>query len=143
MGKNIEINEKIEKYISDHSCDLNSIQKEIIIHNESLGDVKRMQIAISQCYFLQLIIKTAKIKNILEIGTFTGLSTLSMALALPKDGKLVTLDKNKETSKKAELYFKKANLDNKIEIILNNALESMKNLLNEKNKFNLIIIDAD
>ena len=143
MGKNIEINEKIEKYISDHSCDLNSIQKEIIIHNESLGDVKRMQIAISQCYFLQLIIKTAKIKNILEIGTFTGLSTLSMALALPKDGKLVTLDKNKETSKKAELYFKKANLDNKIEIILNNALESMKNLINEKKTYDLIFIDAD
>jgi len=143
MGKNIEINEKIEKYISDHSCDLNSIQKEIIIHNESLGDVKRMQIAISQCYFLQLIIKTAKIKNILEIGTFTGLSSLSMALALPKDGKLVTLDKNKETSKKAELYFKKANLDNKIEIILNNALESMKNLINEKKTYDLIFIDAD
>ena len=66
-----------------------------------------MQIAISQCYFLQLIIKTAKIKNNLEIGTFTGLSTLSMALALPKDGKLVTLDKIKKHQKKLNYILKK------------------------------------
>ena len=48
-----------------------------------------MQISVSQCHFLHLVIKISKIKKILEIGTFTGLSTLSMALALPKNGKLI------------------------------------------------------
>ena len=83
MGSNLAINDKIEKYINEHSLELNPVQKEIISYNESLGDIKRMQIAVSQCQFLHLIIKTSKIKKILEIGTFTGLSTLSMSLALP------------------------------------------------------------
>ena len=74
MGSNLTINEEIEKYINNHSLILNPVQKEIISYNESLGDIKRMQIAVSQCHFLHLIIKTSKIKKILEIGTFTGLS---------------------------------------------------------------------
>tara|TARA_Y100000741_G_scaffold353619_1_gene327042 strand:- start:123 stop:380 length:258 start_codon:yes stop_codon:yes gene_type:complete len=85
MGSNISINRKIEQYINAHSLKLNSIQKEIISYNQNLGEAKKMQIAISQCHFLHLIVKTTKIKKILEIGTFTGLSTLSMSFALPED----------------------------------------------------------
>ena len=58
-----------------------------------------MQISISQSQFLHLIIKISNIKKVLEIGTFTGLSTLSMALALSDDGKIIALDKNEETNK--------------------------------------------
>jgi predicted O-methyltransferase YrrM len=46
--------------------------------------------------FFHLIIKIANIKNVLEIGTFTGLSALSILLALPDNGKLISLDKNEE-----------------------------------------------
>ena len=104
MGSNLAINEKIEKYINNHSLELNPIQKEIIIYNESLGDIKRMQISVSQCHLLHLIIKTSKIKKILEIGTFTGLSALSMSLALPEDGKLLALDKNKKNPRNRYFY---------------------------------------
>ena len=55
-----------------------------------------------------------KLKKILEIGTFTGLSALSMSLALPDDGKLIALDKNKETNKIALNFFNKANQEKKI-----------------------------
>ena len=105
MGSNLTINKAIEEYINNNSIELNPIQKEIISYNETLGDIKRMQIAVSQCHFLHLIIKTSKIKKILEIGTFTGLSTLSMSLALPDDGKLIALDKNKKTNKIALNFF--------------------------------------
>ncbi len=94
MGKNLEIIEKLEKYINNFSLKLNPIQQEIIDYNNTLGDVKRMQVATSQCHFLHLIIKISNIKTVLEIGTFTGLSALSIALALPDDGKLVALDKD-------------------------------------------------
>ena len=87
------------------------IQKEIISYNNSLGDIKRMQISISQCHFLYLIVKISNIKKILEIGTFTGLSGLTMSLSLPSDGKLVTLDKNAERSKIASKFFNKAKQD--------------------------------
>ena len=85
MGSNLVITKEIENYINNHSLELTTVQKEIISYNNSLGDIKRMQISISQCHFLHLIIKISNIKNILEIGTFTGLSALSMSLALPLD----------------------------------------------------------
>jgi len=141
MGKNLEITEKLEKYINNFSLKLNPIQQEIIDYNNTLGDVKRMQVATSQCHFLHLIIKTSNIKNVLEIGTFTGLSALSIALALPDDGKLVALDKDEETNKIALDFFKKANLNNKIQTIVKPALDSLDELKNSK--FDMVFIDAD
>ena len=141
MGKNLEITEKLEKYINNFSLKLNPIQQEIIDYNNTLGDVKRMQVATSQCHFLHLIIKISNIKNVLEIGTFTGLSALSIALALPDDGKLTALDKDKETNKVALSFFKKANQDNKIQTIVKPALDSLDELKNSK--FDMVFIDAD
>ena len=134
MGSNLEITKEIESYINNHSLKLNPIQKEIILYNDSLGHIKRMQISISQCHFLHLIIKTSKIKKILEIGTFTGLSALSMSLALPNDGKLITLDKNQETNKIAVNFFKKPKQENKIQTIINPALQTLKDLKKKKRK---------
>ena len=141
MGKNLEITEKLEKYINNFSLKLNPIQQEIIDYNNTLGDIKRMQVATSQCHFLHLIIKTSNIKNALEIGTFTGLSALSIALALPDDGKLTALDKDEETNKVALSFFKKANLDNKIQTMIKPALDSLEELKNSK--FDMVFIDAD
>jgi caffeoyl-CoA O-methyltransferase len=141
MGKNLEITEKLQKYIDNFSLKLNPIQQEIINYNNTLGDVKRMQVATSQCHFLHIIIKIANIKNVLEIGTFTGLSALSIALALPNDGKLTALDKNKNTHKIALSFFQKANQDHKIRTIIKPALESLEELKN--NKFDMVFIDAD
>ena len=143
MGSNLIINKEIEKYINSYSLELNPIQKEIISYNESLGEIKRMQIAVSQCHFLHLIIKISKIKNILEIGTFTGLSALSMSLALPDDGKLICLDKSQEKIKIANNFFKKAKQEKKIKTIIKPALDSLIELNRNKKKFDLIFIDAD
>ena len=143
MIKSLEINERLEKYISDHSYDLHPIQKEILNHNKSLGDVKKMQISVTQAYFFQFFIKTNNIKNILEIGTFTGYSALSMGLALPKDGNIICLDINKETSEVAKNFFKKANLDKKMKIILGPAINTLKKLKDDKKMFDLIFIDGD
>jgi caffeoyl-CoA O-methyltransferase len=141
MGKNLEITEKLQKYIDNYSLKLNPVQQEIIDYNNTLGDVKRMQVATSQCHFLHLITKTSNIKNVLEIGTFTGLSALSIALALPDEGKLIALDKNEETSKVAIDFFKKANLDNKIQTMIKPALDSLDEL--KDSKFDMVFIDAD
>ena len=141
MGKNLEITENLQKYIDNFSLKLNPVQQEIIDYNNTLGNEKRMQIATSQCHFLHLIIKTSNIKHVLEIGTFTGLSALSIALALPDDGKLTALDKNEETSKVAIGFFKKANLDDKVQTMIKPALDSLDELKNSK--FDMVFIDAD
>ena len=141
MGANLEITEKLQNYINNYGLKLNPIQQEIINYNNSLGEIKRMQVDPSQCYFLHLIIKISNIKTVLEIGTFTGLSALSISLALPADGKLIALDKNEETNRVANSFFKKANQDHKIKTIIKPALESLDELKNSK--FDMVFIDAD
>ena len=141
MGANLQITEKLENYIKDFSFKLNPIQQEIIDYNKTLGEIKRMQIDPIQCHFLHLIIKVANIKNVLEIGTFTGLSALTISLALPNDGKLIALDKNEKTNKVAVDFFKKAKQDHKIQTIIKPAIDSFEELKNEK--FDMIFIDAD
>ena len=141
MGVNLDISEKIQSYISNFSLKLNPVQLEIIDYNKTLGDIKRMQIDPTQCHFLHLIIKISKIKNVLEIGTFTGLSALSISLALPEDGKLIALDKNEKTNELALKFFKKAKQDHKIKTIVKPALETLEEL--NKNEFDMIFIDAD
>ena len=143
MGKDLDINIKIQNYIQDLSKELHPVQSEIISYNESLGDIKRMQIAVSQCHFLELITKISNAKKILEIGTFTGLSTLSMALGLPDNGSLIALDKNTETNLKAQSFFKKANQDKKIKTIVKAALETLDELKSDNLIFDIIFIDAD
>ena len=141
MGTDLNITKLLQDYILKYGLKLHPVQKEIINYNLSLGDIKRMQISISQCQFLHLIIKVSKIKRVLEIGMFTGLSTLSMALALPKDGEITAVDKDKNTSKKANEFFKKAKQDSKISIIVKSALEALMEIRDKK--YELIFIDAD
>ena len=142
MTKHVELNPPLEKYIIDHSNKLDPVLREIINYNTTLGEKKKLQISISQAQFLQTLIKISNIKKVLEIGSFTGFSALSMASALPDDGSLISLDKNVEFSKKAKTFYDKAN-ENKIKQIIKPALESLKELENSKQKFDLIFIDAD
>ena len=141
MGANLDITEKLQNYINDFGLKLHPVQQEIIDYNKTLGDIKRMQVDPTQCHFLHLMIKVSNIKNVLEIGTFTGLSALSISLALPDDGKLIALDKNEETNKIALNFFKKANQDHKIQTIIKPALETLEELRNKK--FDMVFIDAD
>ena len=142
MPKKLDLTDSLEKYIIDHSETLSNVQKEIIQYNISLGDQQRLQISISQAQFLQTLVKISNVKKILEIGSFTGFSALSMALALPSDGYLISLDKNLEFSNKAKFFYDKAN-EKKIKQIIKPAIESLKELKDSKQIFDLIFIDAD
>ena len=143
MLKNIEVTQDLLDYIYNHTESLHQIQKDILKHNKNIGELQRMQISETQALFLQLIIKINNVKNCLEIGTFTGFSSLTMALALPNGGKITTLDHDKKIAYVAKKFFKKANLDNEIEIVISPALETLKKFSQEGKKFDLIFIDAD
>ena len=143
MGANLDITDKLQNYINKFGLKLNPVQQEIIDYNKTLGDIKRMQISVSQCHFLHLMIKTCNAKNILEIGTFTGLSTLSMSLALSDEGSIIALDKNLETNKIALDFFNKANQGKKIKTIVKQALDSLNDIKKENILFDIVFIDAD
>ena len=143
MLKNIEVTQDLLDYIYDHTQPLHPVQRDILNHNKTLGDIQRMQISEVQGHFLQLIIKIYNVKNCLEIGTFTGFSTLTMALALPNGGKIITLDHDEKIVHVAKNFFKKGKLENKIETVISPALDTLKKFLQEGKKFDLVFIDAD
>ena len=142
MPKKLDLTNNLENYIIEHSENLTNVQKDILNYNISLGDQQRLQISISQAQFLQTLIKISNIKKILEVGSFTGFSALSMALALPPDGHVISLDKNSEFSNTARSFYEKAN-EKRIEQIIKPALESLNELKNSKKIFDLVFIDAD
>ena len=142
MTKHVELNNSLEKYIIDHSNELDPVLREIIDYNTTLGDKKKLQISISQAQFLQTLVKISSIKKILEVGSFTGFSALSMALALPPGGSLISLDKDPVCSNKAKFFYKKAN-EKKIKQMIKPAIESLKELKDSKQTFDLIFLDAD
>lgn len=104
-----------------------------------------MQIPPDQGQFMALLVKLMGAKKILEIGTFTGYSTLWMALALPPDGQLVTCDMSKEDTEIAQRYWQAAGLADTIDLHLAPALETLDSLLSmgQSSTFDFIFIDAD
>ncbi len=143
MFKNIKVNQELLNYISEFGYQQNPIQEEIIQYNKSLKNQERLQLAVTQANLLQMIIRLCKIEECLEIGTFSGYSALSMALALPENGRVTTLDNDEKNISIAKSFFVKANLSDKVITIFGSAIDTLKKFIHDKKFFDLIFIDAD
>jgi predicted O-methyltransferase YrrM len=104
-----------------------------------------MQIAPEQGQFMALLVRLMEAKKCLELGVFTGYSALSVALALPPDGKLIARDVNEEWTSMARRYWQEAGVAHKIALKIAPALETLDKLLanGEAGSFDFIFIDAD
>ena len=104
-----------------------------------------MQISAEQGHFMGLLIKILGAKKTLEIGVFTGYSSLTTALALPEDGKIVALDVSEDFTRVARRYWAEAGVANKIDLRIAPARESLESLLSagEAGTFDFAFIDAD
>ncbi len=105
----------------------------------------RMQITPEQGRFLQLLVRLTGATRVLEIGVFTGYSSLSMALALPANGHLIALDINEEFTAVARRYWQEAGVESRIDLRLAPALDSLAALRDaaRDEQFDLVFIDAD
>lgn len=104
-----------------------------------------MQISPEQGQFMFMLVKLTQTKTILEIGTFTGYSSLCMAMALPDTGKLIACDSNQDWTTIAKKYWKEAGVEHKIQLQLAPAEQTLNQLLAQgyENHFDFIFIDAD
>jgi len=143
MSTQLEINEDLIKYLQDQGYRKDIVVDELEKETKALGKVAQMQIAKEQGQFLEIIVKISKSKSCLEIGRFTGLSTLYMARGLPSDGKIVTVDNSEEFLSLAKKYWDKDGLTSKIESIIGAGTEVMQSLIDRQHIFDLIFIDAD
>jgi caffeoyl-CoA O-methyltransferase len=104
-----------------------------------------MQISPEQGQFMALLVQLIGAKKTLEIGVFTGYSTLSVALALPEDGRIVACDVNEKDCAIAYSYWQKANVAHKIDLRIAPALDTLDSLIadGESSTFDFAFIDAD
>lgn len=143
MSTQLEINSDLIKYLQDVGYRKDSVVDELETETKELGKVAQMQIAKEQGQFLEIIVKISNAKSCLEVGRFTGLSTLFMARGLPTDGKIMTIDNSDEFLPLAKKYWDKAGVASKVESIIGSGAEVMQSLIDRQHSFDLIFIDAD
>ena len=132
--------EKIDDYSVSHSQKEPQILQELTKETWQKVLNPRMISGAYQGRILSMISKLIQPKNVLEIGTFTGYSALSIAEGLPKDGTLFTIDRNEELAELQQKYFNKSRFTNQLKSYVGNAIEIIPTL---HQKFDLVFIDAD
>ena len=143
MSTQIEINSHLVNYLKKMGYRSNSIIDELVKATKALGDIAKMQISPEQGQFLEIMVKITKAKKCLEIGRFTGLSTMCMAKGLPEDGKIIAIDNSEEFLSLANKFWKKANVQNKIESVIGEGVDVMQSYIDRQFYFDLIFVDAD
>ena len=107
--------------------------------------MSQMQIAPEQGQFMALLVKLANVKKALELGVFTGYSALAVALALPREGRLVACDISEEHTAIARQFWEQGGVADKIDLRLGKAVTTLQQLIaaGEANTFDFAFIDAD
>jgi predicted O-methyltransferase YrrM len=142
-GKTIGLEGRLYDYYAAHAYREPEILKELRAETARLGGLAQMQIGPEQGAFMAMLVKLMGAKRILEVGTFTGYSSLAMALT--GDVKIIAADVSEEWTNVARKYWKKAGVDGRIELRLGPAAETLEELLKagEASRFDLMFIDAD
>ena len=143
-NQTISITDSIYKYLCDNSLREDKNLSSLRAHTYRM-EQRNMQISPEQGQFMQLLIKIMNAKNTIEVGVFTGYSSLCVALALPHDGKIIACDISTKYTDIAEKYWEDANVRNKIDLRIGPAIDTLKKLIDKgmSNTFDFSFIDAD
>ena len=143
-AKTILMNEQLVEYLRKNSVREPEVLIELREETQKLPN-SGMQISPEQGQLMSMLVKLVSARKIVEIGTFTGYSSTVMALAMPKEGKLIAFDISEEYTRTARMFWKKAGVDQQIKLVLGNAKESLKIFLQagEQGSIDLAFIDAD
>ena len=143
MSTQTKINEALVKYLQSVGYREDKTITELENETLKLGGISQMQIAKEQGQFLEIIAKISKANKCLEIGRFTGMSTLFLARGLSESGKVVTIDNSDEFLPLAKKYWELDNMTSKIESIIGDGVEVMQSMVDRQHIYDLIFIDAD
>src|SRR6266481_4191864 len=139
----IKLPAKLYDYIVAHGTRETAVQRRLRRATRKLP-LAQMQIGPDQAALMQMLVRVMRARRCIEIGTFTGYSALSVALALPHGGRIVCCDVSEAWTSIARRYWKMARVDKKISLRLAPALRTLDELLRkQKGKFDFAFIDAD
>lgn len=142
--KTINITDQLYDYLLSVSLKETEFQRELRAETAKQPQAI-MQVGPDQGQLMAMLIRLMHAKKIIEIGVFTGYSSLCMALAMPDDGHIVACDINKEYTDIARQYWRKAGVADKIELVLAPAIRTLDKLLaqGEQGTYDFVFIDAD
>jgi len=139
----VDLPEKLLRYIAAHGARETAAQRRLRAYTRRLP-MGGMQIGADQAALMQMVVRLLGARRCLEIGTFTGYSALAVALALPKNGKIICCDVSEEWTSIARRFWALASVQKKISLRLAPALRTLDGLLKtQKGKFDFAFIDAD
>jgi len=134
------IPQKIEDYAEAHTTRPSVLLEKLLRETYRRTEIPQMAVGTVEGKFLKMLVQISGARRVLEIGTFTGYSALSMAEGLAEEGELVTCDINEKTSALAKKFWSESPQGRKIKSILGPALETLPRLTG---LFDLVFIDAD
>ncbi len=134
------VDEKIEAYAVDHTAPEHPVLAAVAAETRETEESHGMMVGVLEGRFLETLVWLSGARRVLEIGTFTGYSALSMAAVLPPDGRLVTCEVSPERAETARRHFDASPWGDRIEIRVGPALESLAGL---DGPFDLVFVDAD
>jgi caffeoyl-CoA O-methyltransferase len=140
--KSFQLSPEIHAYLIRHGTPPDAIQRELMEETQRLGGISIMQIAPEQGTFMTMLARAIGAKRAVEVGTFTGYSSLCIARGLPDDGKLLCCDVSEEWTAVGRRFWEKAGVAHKIELKIGPAVETLR-ALPEQELFDLGFIDAD
>ena len=144
MGRFVKSTDQLEDYLSRLGAREHPVQAHCREETQKMGRISGMQIAPEQGAFLALVVKLIGAVRCLEVGTFTGYSALSVALALPDAGRIVALDVSKEFTDKARIYWREAGVEDRIDLRIGPGVEALDRMIEAKEgPFDFVFIDAD
>jgi caffeoyl-CoA O-methyltransferase len=134
------VDPRVEDYAEAHSTPDGELFERLAAETREKTTAPQMMVGRLEGRFLGLLVSTLRARRVLELGTFTGYSSISMALALPSGGRVITCDVNEETTAIARRYAEEAGVVDRIDYRLGPALETIDEL---DGPFELVFIDAD
>jgi len=134
------VNENIQSYCEEHTSSEDAVLYELYRETNLNVVHPRMLSCKSQGIFLEFISRLIQPKRILELGTYTGYSTICLAKGLVEDGLIYTIEYEVELEDIIQKYLRKANIEQKTKLFIGNALDIIPTLNEE---WNIIFIDAD
>ena len=144
--KDVQLNSPdLRKYLETVGFKRDQVLVELRKKTQLMGDASIMQIGESQGKLLEMICRLGNFKKCIEIGVFTGYSSICIAKGIDSKGKLYAVDTSEEYTSIAREYWRKSNLDTKIELILKEGLDVLNEFIskNMNGTFDFIFIDAD
>ncbi|MCH8347688.1 MAG: class I SAM-dependent methyltransferase [Proteobacteria bacterium] len=145
MGSSLQFDAKLLEYVTKHTPPEPELFRRLREETEALGPISEMQISWIQGNLMQLLARLIRATRYLEIGVFTGYSTLAMATALPDDGRITALDIDENWTAMGKRYWREAGVDGKIDLILGDACTALEEMVNKAAlpPFDMAFIDAD